>query len=125
MDDRQDLHYEELYNKLRERGEAIHEINRKRIRTGLIILALLPPVLIAIRWLTGSDKAVFLLIWVAFMFAICTYLIGVEYIDNSLSKTLEEVTDREAGFDSLMPDSEQVHDRIHNRIAKKVRVRDE
>ncbi len=116
----QDRHYEELYNRLRERGEAMHANNKKRIRIGLFLLALLPAVLIIIRRLTDSDKVVFLIIWVLCMFGLCTYLIGIEFIDDSLRKTLEDVTEREADFGVLIPDSEAMHNRIHEQIHEHV-----
>lgn len=126
MPKKQDRHYEELYNKLLERSEAMHRSNKKRIRIGLILLAVLPFIMIGIRWLTDSDKAIFLIIWVILMFAICIYLISVEFIDNSIQKTLREVTEKEADLGELLPDSEQVHERIQERISqKKARVRDE
>ena len=126
MPKKQDRHYEELYNKLLERSEAMHRSNKKRIRIGLILLAVLPFIMIDIRWLTNSDKAIFLIIWVILMFAICIYLISVEFIDNSIQKTLREVTEKEADLGELLPDSEQVHERIQERISqKKARVRDE
>ena len=114
----QDRHYEDLYSRLLERGETMHANNKKRIRIGLILLGLLPAVLIIIRLLTDSDRVVFLIIWVLCMFAICTYLISIEFIDDSLRKTLEEVTEREADFGELIPDSEAVHNRIHEHVAE-------
>ena len=57
-----------------------------------------------------------LIIWVIGMFATSIYLIGVEFIDSSLAKTLEEVTEREAGWDMLIPDSETVVGRVQGKI---------
>ena len=119
---RKDLHYEDLYNRLLERGELMHRNNKKRIRIGLVILALLPPLLIFIRWATDSDRVVFLIIWVLCMFAACIYLISIEFIDDQLQKTLSEVTEREAGFDELIPGTEQLEERIaerHERIQER------
>lgn len=116
MSEKQGRHYEELYNRLLERGEAMHINNKKRIRIGLIVLALLPVILILIRWLTDSDKIIFLIIWVLCMFAASIYLISIEFIDDSLQKTLEDVTQRDADFGELILDSEELHDRIHERI---------
>ena len=117
----QDRHYVELYERLLERGEAMHANNKKRIRVGLVLLALLPAILIIIRLLTDSDRVVFLIIWVLSMFALCIYLISIEFIDDSLRKTLEEVTEREADFGELIPDSGAVHNRIHEHVAELVR----
>jgi hypothetical protein len=117
----QDRHYVELYERLLERGEAMHANNKKRIRVGLILLGLLPVILIIIRLLTDSDRVVFLIIWVLCMFAVCIYLISIEFIDDSLRKTLEDVTEKEADFGVLIPDSAEVRNRIHEHVAELVR----
>ena len=101
---KQDLRYEELYNKLLDRGMALHESNKKRIRTGLIFLAVF---------------TVLMILWVVGMFAISIYLISVEYIDDSIRKTLEDVSEREADFGELLPDSEQVRERVHSHIQER------
>ena len=113
---RQDIRYEELYNRLLERGVALHENNKKRIRIGLAFLGVFTVLMILIRLITDSDRVVFMILWVLGMFAISIYLISVEYIDDSIRKTLEEVSDREADFGELLPDSEQVRERVHSRI---------
>ena len=112
---KQDRHYEELYMRLRERAEEMHSNNKKRIRTGLIVLGLIPVVLIIMRLLTDSDRVVFLIIWILCTFAVCIYLITIEYIDDSLEKTLEEVTEREADFDELLIGTEQLGELILER----------
>ncbi len=68
-----------------------------------------------IRWLTGSDKAIFLLIWVLCMFAVSIYLIGVEYLDDSVQKKLKEMTDREEDFGTLLPEHSELSARIRDR----------
>ena len=126
--DNQDRHYEELYNRLYERGETLHKNNKKRIRTGLIILALLPVILIVIRLLTDSDRVVFLIIWIFCTFVTAMYLIGIEFIDDQLEKTLEDVTEREAEFDELFIGTEQLGERIserHGRIQERRQERRE
>ena len=126
MDDRQDRRYEELYEQLLERGLDMHMHNKRRIRNGMILLLLLPVILGVILWVTGSDKIVFLIIWVLCMFALSIYLITIEYIDDSVEKTLEEVTDREADFGELFPGTEQLAERIGERremIRGKIKAR--
>ncbi|MBR3377618.1 MAG: hypothetical protein IKG44_08070 [Mogibacterium sp.] len=113
---RQDIRYEELYNRLLERGEALHENNKKRIRKGLIFLGVFTVLMILIRLLTNSDRVIFMILWVVGMFITSIYLISVEYIDDSLQKTLTDVSDREAGFDELLPDTEQVREIVHSRL---------
>ncbi|MBO5513329.1 MAG: hypothetical protein J5961_01905 [Mogibacterium sp.] len=116
MDRLQEKHYEELFNGLLGRGKALHASNKKRIRIGLIFLAVFTVGMIVIRRITESDRASFLIIWVIGMFAISIYLIGVEYIDTTLAKTLEEFTERDAEWDGLIPDSESVMGRMQTRI---------
>ena len=116
---KQDIRYEELYNRLLERGMALHENNKKRIRAGLIFLAVFTVLMILIRLITDSDRVVFLILWVVGMFAASIYLISVEYIDNSIQKTLEDVSEREADFGVLLPDSEQVREKVQSRIQEK------
>ena len=60
-----------------------------------------------------------MVIWVIGMFAASIYLISVEYIDDSIQKTLEEVSDREADFGELLPDSEEVRVKVQSRIQEK------
>ena len=116
MDRSQEKHYEELFNKLLERGEILHASNRKRIRIGLIFLAVFTVGMILIRYMTESDRATFLIIWVIGMFAISIYLIAIEYIDNSIERTLEDVTERDTGWGELIPDSEAMRDLIQDRV---------
>lgn len=118
-------HYEELYMRLLERAESMHENNKKRIRIGLIVLGLLPAVLIIIRLLTDSDRVVFLIIWILCTFAVCIYLITIEFIDDSLEKTLEEVTEREADFDELIMGTEQLGEKIIERRERRQERRGE
>ena len=120
-DNSRDVNYEQLYTQLLERGEMLHESNKKRIRRGLILLVILPAILGLILWITGSSKIVFLIIWILCMFALCAYLISVEYLDDSIQKTLEDVTNREADFDGLLPhaSAEELQERIKARIAER------
>ena len=117
-DQTKDIKYEQLYTQLLERGEMLHENNKKRIRRGLIFLVILPVILGLILWITGSSKIVFLIIWILCMFATCAYLISIEYLDDSVQKTLTEVTDWEADFDALLPhaSAEELQERIRMRI---------
>jgi len=116
---KQDIRYEELFNRLLERGMALHENNKKRIRNGLISLAVFSVLMIIVRMITNSDRVVFMILWVVGMFVISIYLISVEYIDDSIRKTLEDVSDRETDFGMLLPDSEQVREKVQSRIQEK------
>ena len=116
---KQDIRYEELYNRLLERGVALHENNKKRIRIGLVFLAVFTVLMILVRMITDSDRVVFMILWVVGMFVISIYLISVEYIDDSIRKTLEDVSDREADFGVLLPDTEQVREIVQTRLQEK------
>lgn len=111
--------YDLLYEQLMLRGMAVHEANKKRLRAGLVTLAVMPVLLCIIRALTDSDKVVFLIIWIVFMFAVCAYMIGVEYLDNSVQKTLEEVTRHEISFDELYLGPEQLQERLYERTMER------
>ena len=112
--------YEALYTELLDRGDQLHEGNKRRIRRGIIFLIALPVVLDFIRVVTDSDKVVFLIIWIFIMFAASAFLIGVEYLDSAIEKTLKDVTDTEANFDGLLPKPDlqvgDLHERIRERI---------
>ena len=114
--DRQDIRYEELYKRLLKKSVALHESNKRRIRSGLILLGVFTVLMILIRLITNSDRVVFMIIWVIGMFVISIYLIGVEYLDDAVRKTLEEVSEREADMGVLFPDSEQMRELVQSRI---------
>lgn len=114
----QENKYEALYAELLDRGEHLHESNKRRIRRGIILLIILPFVLEFMRRITDSDKIVFLIIWILIMFVVSAYLISVEYLDYSLESTLRDVTDTEAEFDELLPHPD-LHERIRSRIAER------
>lgn len=145
--DKQDVRYEKLYSDMMSYGTDMHEKNKKRIKVGTIVLILLPLILGIIRWLTHSDKVVFLMIWVACMFALAAYLISVEYMDESMQKNIGGMMDRDSGsdegeagydspgfdssgvnspgFDSLVPDRTPVSIRVRKRIDERIDERAE
>ncbi len=121
MDHRtQDNRYEQLYINMREYTQQLHRRNKSRIKYGTIILILLPLILGTIRWLTNSDKTFFLLIWVFCMFLLSAYLIGVEYLDHSIRKKMEELTDREDDFGDLL-EVDQKSSEIREKLRKRTR----
>lgn len=117
MDERKiNNNYESLYSQLYDRAEQLHESNKRRIRRGMIGLIVLPVVLGAIRAMTESDRVVFLIIWIISMFLLCAYLITVEYLDDSIKKTLEDMTSQEAEFDELFLHPEMIQGRLRERL---------
>ena len=74
--------YDDHYRNLDKMVTGFHEKKKKRLKVSGIILLILPVVLGFMRWITDSDKVVFLLIWVLCMFAVSSYLVSVEYMDE-------------------------------------------
>ena len=101
-----DDRYEKLYQEMVSEAAALHKRNKKRIKVSVIIMILLPFILAGIRWLTDSDKMVFLVIWVISMFALAAYMISVAYLDHRVSNTVT-VPEGE-GPDSMMDDEEML-----------------
>ena len=120
MPDRQ---YEELYTELLDRGDQLHSSNKRRIRRGIVFLIILPVVLDFIRWITDSDKVVFLIIWIMIMFVVSAYLISIEYLDSAIESTLKDVTDTEAEFDDLLPRPDLRRTDLHERIVARIAER--
>ena len=116
----QDNRYEQLYTEMWEYTEQLHRRNKSRIKYGTIVLILLPLILGLIRWLTDSDKTFFLLIWVFCMFLLSAYLIGVEYLDHSVQKKMEKLTDHEAGFSNLI-EVDQKRSEVREKIRERTR----
>jgi hypothetical protein len=108
--------YEALYTELLGRGEMLHQSNKRRIKRGVILLIILPAVLEFIRWMTDSDKVVFLIIWIIIMFVMSAYLISIEYLDYMVERTLVDVTDIETDFGELLPRPELRRGDLHERI---------
>lgn len=111
-----DRQYERLYTQLLARAEQLHQSNKRRIRRGLIGLIVLPFILCFILWVTGSSKIVFLIVWVIIMFVMSAYLITIEYIDDFVQKTLNEMSEKETDFGDLL-DREPLQDRIAGRLS--------
>ncbi|MBR1440953.1 MAG: YhgE/Pip domain-containing protein, partial [Lachnospiraceae bacterium] len=82
--------YEKMYEELSEVSRQQHEKNQKRIRTGIKLLFLIPTIFLALLFLTGSNKVVFLILWILSLFILAFYLITVEYFDYQMQKTTQK-----------------------------------
>ena len=69
-----------FYEKLLPLARRSHEMNQRRMHTGVIWLFVLPVLLYIIRNLTDSSKIAFLILWIVGMFLIAAFLV----IDASL-----------------------------------------
>lgn len=108
------------YNNLSSYAKELHENNKKRIKISGIVLLLLPVVLGLIRWMTDSDKTVFLMIWVLCMFVLSVYLVSVEYLDHVLQKRINGMSNSEEHYDSLLDGEEIIPDKIKERVREKL-----
>jgi hypothetical protein len=84
------------------------------------VLLLLPVILGLVRWLTDSDKIVFLLIWVLCMFLLSAYLVSVEYLDHTLQTKLFEMTGRVEDYDGLLDRPEDLPSKIKEQIKSRL-----
>ena len=97
-------------------AEELHAKNKKRIKASGIALIVLPIVLGLVRWLTDSDKTVFLIIWVIFMFLISILLVGIEYSDHTLYRRIKQMTGTDAEYDTLVDGQDVVSDKVKEKI---------
>ena len=89
-----------FYEKLLPLAQRSHEMNQRRMHTGVIWLFVLPVLLYIIRNLTDSSKIAFLILWIVGMFLIAAFLVMVAYQDDELQKNLDELQD-------YVPDAEE------------------
>lgn len=104
------------YSNLTSYMEALHERNKKRVRTSAISLIALPVVLGMIRWMTDSDKTIFLIIWVICMFLLAAYLVSVEYMDRVVHRQLREITGSTEGPENLLQADKFIPPKVRERV---------
>lgn len=106
----EDKKFQEMYEKLMDYESSLHEINQKRNIIPLIFLVLL--------FITDSSKIIFLVLWIASLFGIAIYLIGVEYVDYKLQEKMNEI----GGKNDIEPESlikiEQVSQKVAGVVGK-------
>lgn len=93
------VHEDDVKSRLVAYYAAIHEKNRKRIKTGMICMFVIPVVFLILLFTMQSSKIVYLVLWIASLFILCGYLIAVEYSDYSLQEKLEALGVDEHGVD--------------------------
>lgn len=87
--------FERLYDQLSEYEKNLHALNQKRIKIGLKCFLIIPTAFLGLLFLTGSNKIVFLIMWIISLFGLSFYLIGVEYVDYQLQIKLNEWSEAE------------------------------
>lgn len=114
--------YKKMYQHLMDYEENLHERNQKRIKIGLGCIWVIPLVFLSILFLTDSSKEIFLILWIASLFGIATYLIMVEYTDYKIQKKLKEIRgETNADVDSLIATTnfDVVEERLLSKVEKK------
>lgn len=96
------VHEDDVKSRLVAYYAAIHEKNRKRIKTGMICMFVIPVVFLILLFTMQSSKIVYLVLWIASLFILCGYLIAVEYSDYSLQEKLEALGVYEHGVDGSL-----------------------
>ena len=110
---------EDRYNDLIQYINELHEKNRKNLKASAIALVSLPVVLGLIRWLTDSDKTVFLMIWVVCMFLLAAFLVRIEYVDYTLYRRLRVLADDEEDPASLLEEEKLSTLRLQKRVRER------
>ncbi len=90
--------YHQLYDRLVGEVKALYYANQVRIHKGLWTLIISTVLFLTIMFITNGSKVIFLLMWIATMFAVAAYLIAVEYLNFELKRKVEEITRREQDF---------------------------
>ena len=95
--------FHEMYDKLMNYENTIHEKNQKRIKIGIKCIWIIPLIFLTMLFLTGSNKIVFLTLWIVSLFGIAAYLIWVEFTDYELQKKMSEIGGKdEENFEGLI-----------------------
>lgn len=72
-------------------SEELHAGNQRRIKNGLICIAVVPLFFLLLMFIMDTAKVVYLLLWVISLFVMCTYLLLVAYIDDRLQAKMKEL----------------------------------
>lgn len=80
-----------IFNKMLEYYTESHRKNKKRIRGGMICMIVIPLIFLMLMFTMNSSKIVYLVFWIISLFALCTYLIAVEYMDYNLQERMKEL----------------------------------
>ena len=98
----QDEKYSQLYERLMEQVTQQHKANQQRIRKGLLSLPCVTVAFLLLVMLTDGSRNIYLLLWIAAVFALAAYLISVEYADYEMQKKLSDVTQLEQELGGLI-----------------------
>lgn len=72
-------------------AEQMHKKNQHRKKTCLLCMIFIPLVFMVLMFTMSTAKVVYLLLWVISLFIFCTYLIVVDYIDDKITRRLDDL----------------------------------
>jgi len=85
-------------------AESMHIKNQHKKKICLRCMMIIPLVFMVLMFTMDTAKVVYLLLWVISLFIFCAYLIVIDYIDDKLTRKLNdlniEIQEKQAG-DSL------------------------
>jgi hypothetical protein len=82
--------------------EAEHGSNKKKLKYGIYCLFAVPSVFLIMLFFIDNSKLVFLVLWIASLFLISAYLIGVEYSDFKLQDNFAGILNEHKEKESLL-----------------------
>jgi hypothetical protein len=82
--------------------EAEHGSNKKKLKYGIYCLFAVPSVFLIMLFFIDSSKLVFLVLWIASLFLISAYLIGIEYSDFKLQENFAGILNEHKEKESLL-----------------------
>ena len=88
-ENKNEIKYEELYDRFMDYQTKVHEANQKRIRLGLKVNIFFPLIFLTLCFLTDGSKLIFLILWIVSLFGIAFYLMYVEYSDDKLQRQMK------------------------------------
>ena len=89
QENKNEIKYEELYDRFMDYQTKVHEANQKRIRLGLKVNIFFPLIFLTLCFLTDGSKLIFLILWIVSLFGIAFYLMYVEYSDDKLQRQMK------------------------------------
>lgn len=114
--------FREMYGKLMDYQNSIHERNQKRIKIGLWCIYIIPAIFLFLLLLTDSSKIVFLVLWIASLFGIAIFLICVEYYDYNLQEKMNEISGRKDISPETLINVDDMEEKISG-VAQKIESR--
>ncbi len=82
--------------------EKEHNGNKRKLKYGIYCLFGVPMVFLVMLFIIESSKLVFLVLWIASLFLISAYLIGIEYSDFRLQENFADILEKHKEMESLL-----------------------